>query len=81
MSYDLGVYVSISLLFLSLSHFYFLEGVWSESFHKEYFMVLPYINGSFLYIIGVHGECLVSWFFKGLYWELYGCLSLICFNF
>jgi hypothetical protein len=26
------------------------HGLWSDSFHKEYFMVLPYLKGS-LYII------------------------------
>jgi len=45
-------------------------------------MVLPYLKGSSLYILGfVDGECLVSWMFKGLFMIFCGAFFLISLKF
>jgi hypothetical protein len=44
------------------------HGLWSDSFHKEYLMVLPYLKGSSLYILVLFMvNVLVSLEFKGLF--------------
>jgi hypothetical protein len=41
-------------------------------------MVLPYLKGSSLYILGVfHGECLVSWCLRSIFEVLWWILSYI----
>jgi hypothetical protein len=54
------------------------HGLWIDSFHNEYFMVLPYLKVSFLYVIVLFiVNVLVSFDFNSLYLIFYGLLSLI----
>jgi hypothetical protein len=49
------------------------HGLWSDSFHKEYLMVLPYLKGSSLYSCVVYGvNVLVFLKFKGLFLKFKG---------
>jgi len=56
--------------------------LWSDSFHKEYLMALPYLKGSSLYILVLcRVNVLVFWMLKGLFLKLRAIFSRITLNF
>jgi hypothetical protein len=46
------------------------HGLWSDSFHKEYLMVLPYLKGSLYIIVLFMVNVLVSLEFKRFIYEV-----------